>query len=76
MERLGSYPRAVYGLRLAQLDTLLRREIAYELGNLFGVILKREVPGVQKMKVDVLEISPIRVCAGFRENDVVLAPDD
>lgn len=55
---------------------ILVEEVTHQIGNLVAVLLKREVSGVEKVKLQVLQVSLVRFGAGCREYLIVLSPDD
>ena len=46
------------------------------MGNDVAVFFEREVPRIQQMKLKLLEVALVRVCAFLREDVVVLPPHD
>jgi hypothetical protein len=41
-----------------------------------GLVLEHEVAGIEKVELEVIEVTLVGMCAGFGENEIILAPDD
>ena len=55
---------------------VLAEEVPHQLGDLVAVLLEGEVPGVEQVKLQVLQVALVGLGAGGREDLVVLSPDD
>ena len=51
-------------------------KVPHQAGNLVAVLLEREVPCVEQVKLQVLQVSLVRLGACCRKYLIVLAPDD
>ena len=55
---------------------MFAEEIPHQPGDLGAVGLQGEVPGIEEMEVDGLQVTPVGLSSGRREDLIVLAPDD
>ena len=52
------------------------QERPHELGDHLTILFEREVPGIQDVKLEILEIAFVRIRSLGREDRIVLAPHD
>ena len=51
-------------------------KVPHQVGNLVAVLLEREVPCVEQVKLQVFQVSLVRLSAGCRKDFIVLSPDN
>ena len=70
-------PHTLHGMAsIGQSGNIFSQEFADQAGNCAAILLQGEVPGIEQVKLDILQIALVRLRTFGREYLVVLAPDN